>query len=116
MSIAVLLLALVLFYEARGYGFSKNGQIIQNGLLFVTTTPNPAYITLNGVLNSATTNARLELPAGQYTLELSKTGYHPWKRVVDVDGGSVEYFDYPFLFPETIKTTAVTNSVPRPGC
>jgi hypothetical protein len=114
-SIAVLLLALVLFYGARGYGFSKNGQIIQNGLLLVSSNPNPAFITLNGVLNNATTNARLELPAGQYTLELSKTGYHPWKRVIDIDGGSVEYFNYPFLFPNTVKTTAVNQFSSPPG-
>jgi hypothetical protein len=113
-SIMILLMALVLLYQARGYGFGKNGQIIQNGLIFVSSTPSPAYITLNGLLNGATTNTRLELPAGQYKLELTKDGYHPWIRVVDVDGGSVEYFEYPFLFPTTIKTTVVQQFSAQP--
>jgi hypothetical protein len=113
-SIMILLMALILLYQARGYGFGKNGQIIQNGLIYVSSTPNPANITLNGVLNGATTNARLELPAGQYKLELSKTGYHPWIRIVDVDGGSVEYFEYPFLFPITVKTTVVQQFSTQP--
>lgn len=114
-AIMILLMALVLLYQARGYGFSKNGQIIQNGLVFMDSTPNPAYITLNGVLNGSTTNTRLTLPAGQYTIELTKAGYHPWIRVVDVDGGSIEYFDYPFLFPKTVTTTAVKQFSAQPG-
>jgi hypothetical protein len=113
-TIMILLMALVLLYQARGYGFSK-GQIIQNGLVFMDSIPNPAYITLNGVLNGSTTNTRLTLPAGQYTIELTKSGYHPWIRVIDVDGGSVEYFDYPFLFPKTVTTTAVKQFSAQPG-
>ncbi|HUD07497.1 MAG TPA: PEGA domain-containing protein [Candidatus Saccharimonadales bacterium] len=113
-SIMILLMALILLYQARGYGFGKNGQIIQNGLIFVSSTPAPANITLSGVLNGATTNAKLELPAGQYKLELTKAGYHPWVRIVDVDGGSVEYFEYPFLFPTTVKTTVVQQFSAQP--
>ncbi len=112
-SIMILLMALVLLYQSRGYGFSK-GQIIQNGLVFVSSAPKPAFITLNSVLNGSTTNTRLTLPAGQYTVELTKTGYNPWIRVIDVDGGSVEYFDYPFLFPKTIATTMTRQFSTQP--
>jgi hypothetical protein len=106
---AILLTALILLYQANGYGFGKNGQIIQNGLVFVSSTPSPATIELNGVASGSTTNTRLELPAGQYTLKLTRPGYRSWVRAIGVDGDSVESFTYPFLFPTSLVTTTVSS-------
>lgn len=114
-AVAIALTTLVLLFLSYGYGFGKNGQVIQNGLVFVSSTPNPAKIYLNGVLNSSTTNSRLQLPAGQYTLKLVRSGYRPWVRSLGVEGGSVENFDYPFLFPTKIVTTNVQQYSSLPG-
>jgi hypothetical protein len=113
--LAVLMTTLVLLYQANGYSFGKNGQLIQKGLVFVNSTPNPASIYLNGQLNSATTNVRLNLPAGQYTMKLTRSGYRPWQRAVEVEGGSVERFAYPFLFPQQLVTTNVQTYTAQPN-
>jgi PEGA domain-containing protein len=112
---AVIMTTLVLLYQANGYSFDKSGQLIQKGLVFVSSTPNPANIYLNGVLDKAQTNARLNIPAGQYTLRLNRSGYRPWQRAVGVEGGSVERFDYPFLVPEKLVTTTVQTYSAQPG-
>ncbi len=112
---AILLTALILLYQANGYGFGKNGQIIQNGLVFVASTPSPANIYLNGSLSQSATNARLELPAGQYTLQLTRRGYRPWIRAIGVEGDSVEDFTYPFLFPTDLVTTSVQDYSVQPA-
>ncbi len=112
---AVVMATLVLKYQSEGYGFGKNGQLIQNGLVYLTSSPNPAAIYLNGLNSNNSTNARLELPAGAYTIKLIRPGYRPWQRAVGVEGDSVERFDYPFLFPTKLITTTVQNYSTQPG-
>ncbi|HUC88117.1 MAG TPA: PEGA domain-containing protein [Candidatus Binatia bacterium] len=114
-TLAVIMTTLVLLYQAYGYGFGKNGQIIQNGLVYISSNPNPASIYLNGVNTNNTTNARLELQAGQYTVTLERSGYRNWQRAVGVEGGSVEQFYYPFLFPKDLVTTNVASYSAQPG-
>lgn len=109
-TILILLAATVLLYQAYGYGFGKNGQVIQNGLVFVNSVPSGADIYLSGASAGAKTNARLVLPAGQYTLKLQLNGYRDWVRSLGVEGGSVERFDYPFLFPAKLATTTYANA------
>ena len=114
-TILVLLSATILLYQAYGYGFGKNGQIIQNGLVFVSSSPSGADVYLNGQAVNHKTNTRLVLPAGQYTLDLKRTGYRDWIRSLGVEGGSVEHFDYPFLFPTKLATSLVQNYATAPG-
>ena len=39
--IALILTTVILLYRAYGFGL-KNGEVIQNGLIFVSSRPNPA--------------------------------------------------------------------------
>lgn len=104
-AVAIAFASLVLLYQAYGFGFGKNGTVIQNGLLFFSSQPNPAKIYINGKLNSASTNTRLFLPSGIYQVKLSRSGYRDWNRRITVDGGSVEHFDYPLLIPNKLSST-----------
>lgn len=111
---ALILTTVILLYQAYGFGI-KNGEVIQNGLVFVSTRPRPADIYVNNVLRSETTNSRLLLPAGQYTFKLQREGYRSWKRAITIEGGSVARFDYPVLFPTKLTTTAVKSYNADPG-
>lgn len=112
-AIALLLAATILLYQAYGFGLNGNGKVIQNGLVFVSTSPSGADIYINGKKESNQTNTRLLLSSGQYTVQLKRAGYSDWKRAITVEGGSVERFDYPFLIPSTLRATDVKqyNSV-----
>lgn len=105
---ALLLVTTILMYVAYGFGY-KNGQVIQSGLVFVSSKPHPAELYVGGVRNKNNTNTRLSLPAGSYDIGLHRDGYRDWGRTIKVIGGKVEHFDYPFLFPSTLKTTTVHN-------
>lgn len=90
----------LLVQAVNGYGFDrKTGLVIQNGLLFVNSHPEPAQIVLNGE-DKGTTDGRFVLREGHYTVELKRDGYRTWKRDFDLDGKSVERLVYPFMFPE----------------
>jgi hypothetical protein len=97
----------ILLFYAYGFGLDKNGKVYQNGFLFVSSAPNPANIYINGHLAN-TTNARLILPAGQYVLQIEKSGYRTWQRAFNLEGGSVAHFDYPLLFPNNLTTKNIT--------
>src|SRR5665213_2134399 len=84
---AILIATIILLELAYGYGL-KNGQVIQNGLVFVSSKPNPAEISFNGKAIKARTNTRQVLQSGIYTMRLSLTGYQDWQQTIDVEGGS----------------------------
>lgn len=106
-TIGIVAVTWLLFNVAYGYGRGKNGQIVLNGLVYVSSQPNPATITLNGKPVKSQTNTRLLLPSGRYSLQLSRPGYRNWQRNFTVDGGDVQHFDYPLLFPNTLTTDPV---------
>lgn len=103
---AIFLATLILIYMARGYGY-RNGQVIENGIVFMSSIPDAADIYINGKRADDQTNTRMTIPAGQYVFELRREGYRKWQRAINVEGGVVVRFDYPFLFPEKLTTTAV---------
>lgn len=105
-AIALVLTTIILLYQARGFGF-KDGEVIQNGLIFISSQPNPAEIYVNGEKHKEQTNVRLLMPAGQYSFELKREGYRSWKRAINVEGGTVARFDYPILFPSKLTTETV---------
>jgi hypothetical protein len=102
--VSITIATLVLVYQAYGFGLSQNGTVIQNGLVFFSSQPNPANIYINGALNPNTTNTRLVLQSGAYNVKLTRAGYRDWQRSIIFDAGSVEHFDYPVLFPITLTT------------
>lgn len=107
--IAIVIATIVLVYQANGFGMNRNGEVVQNGLVFFSSQPHPASIYVNGKLNQAQTNVRLSLPAGQYDVRLARDGYRDWTRSLTVLGGDVQHFDYPVLFPKKLD---VTNQQP----
>jgi len=100
---AVLLMSLVLLFVAYGFGY-KNGQVIQNGLVFLSSTPHPAQVFIDGKQNQKATNTHLTLQAGIHTITLKRTGYRDWQRSITVSGGQVVSYGYPFLFPASLTT------------
>lgn len=115
MAIVVFLASLIFVYQAKGYDLDrKSGEIVQNGLVFVDSNPQGASIILNGEKRRETTDSRLVLKEGQYTVKVEKSGYKSWEKTFTLGGGSVERFAYPFLFPEKPDEVAVAqfNTVP----
>lgn len=106
--IAITLLAVILMFVVYGFGY-KNGQVIQNGLVFLSSSPNPAEIYIDGQRYKSNTNTRMVIPAGSYSVTLRRAGYRDWQRTIQVDGGDVQSFTYPFLFPLSLTTNTVRD-------
>jgi hypothetical protein len=111
---AITIGTIILLYQAYGFGVNKNGTVTQNGLVYFSSQPNPANVYLNSKLAKIKTNSRIFLPEGIYQVRISRTGYRSWQRPIEVDGGSVEHFDYPFLFPTTLTSTKLAPYASAP--
>lgn len=113
--IAILISTTVLVYQAKGFGVNGKGQVVQNGLVFFSSQLNPAKIYLNDKLNPAQTNSRLSLIAGQYNARLTRDGYRDWNHTINVQGGDVQNFDYPFLFPKNLVSKNLASYTAASG-
>ena len=101
--ITLLLATIILIFVAYGFGY-QNGQVVQNGLLFLSSGPKSAEIYIDGVRYKSNTNTKLTLPAGTYNFTLKRAGYRDWYRPIVMTGGDVESYVYPLLFPATLTT------------
>jgi hypothetical protein len=111
-AIAIGFAATILLYQSYGFGI-KGGAVVQNGLTFFSSQPSPANIYINNVLKDQT-NTRLALNEGIYNIKLTREGYRDWQRTIEVDGGSVHHFDYPFLVPTSTTTKDIAALAPPP--
>ena len=114
-AIAITIGALVLVYQAYGFGVTRKGQVVQSGLTFFSSQPSPATISLSGVEAKSKTDTRLVLPENIYKVVLSRAGYQNWERTIQVDGGTVRHYDYPFLIPNNLVTKKVASYTAAPG-
>lgn len=108
MAILIITSALLLMYRSLGFNFDfKNRTVVQNGLMFIDSVPGSATIYINGQIYKNRTNARVELPAGDYTIELKADGFASWKRSLQLEGGTIEQLIYPKLFPASLKSNEI---------
>src|SRR3989344_6640991 len=79
---AIALASLILLFQSFGYDVDrKTGKVIQNGLIFISSHPEASDVYLNGDLKDRT-DVRLAVPAGQYSVELKRSGYRTRKHRV----------------------------------
>lgn len=111
----IVLGTLILALITAGYTINtKTGKVIQNGLIFVDSTPTKASIYVNHKYIKST-NARLELRAGSYNISLYEPGYDTWNTDVALLGGQVDELSYPLLVPTKplVSTIAKYSSEPQ---
>ncbi len=101
---------LVIFY-GKGYrlGFGDGSPTVsKTGLLVATSTPDGAQVLIDGNLTTATDNT-LDLLPGEYTVEIKKEGYFPWKKTLKVQKELVTKADA-LLFPIAPKLESITTT------
>ena len=113
--IGIAMATVVLVYRAYGFGIDRQGTVIQNGLVFVSSQPQAADIYVNGQLKKPKTNTRLVMTADTYSLTLKKAGYQDWSRLISVSGGEVGRFDYPLLIPNNLVTNSLASYPTAPN-
>lgn len=100
---------IILVYAGQGYDINRRtGEVIQNGLLLINTTPEGSTVFINDQAEGDNTPGRFALPEGRYDIRLEQAGYLPWTKQVSVAGSSVEWLYYPRLIPSELVTQNVS--------
>lgn len=75
----------LIIFAARGfwYDFEEN-RIIKTGTLTIKTEPKDAAVHLNGKEIGSTPFAKRFMSPGEYEIEVTKTGYLPWKKRIAI--------------------------------
>lgn len=93
---------------AQGYRPSRQSLVAGRGLLVANSNPTGARILVNGRFTSAT-NDTLYLDPGNYTVEIEKEGYLPWKKDLVVEKELVTQANA-LLFPVAASLTPLSFS------
>ena len=113
--IAILMASTIVALISYGYDLDrKTGEVIKNGLIFADTQPESAEILVNGKSNG-TTDKRLTLPEGTYTVSFKRDGYRLWSKTLSLDGSSVERLTYARLFPSKLEQADSAVFTGAPG-
>jgi PEGA domain len=100
LSVLIALASYVMISTALGYEIlSTKGEVVHNGLLFVSSKPDAAEVYLNGKLESGKTNAKYSIPEDTYEILLKKEGFQDYTSSLSLIGGTVEFITYPRLYP-----------------
>lgn len=81
----VLIVTYLISIFARGYQFNLKGKpsLKATGLLSATSSPRSASVFLDDRLLTAT-NDTINLPPGQYQVQIKKDGYLPWQKTIQI--------------------------------
>ncbi len=116
MGIAIIMTSIVLMHVSNGISYDLSTRsVIQKGMVFISSQPVSADIHINGSPISSRTNARLTLEEGQYEFEVRANGYRPWRRILNLLGGTVERLMYPRLFPEHLTSETMRTYSGQPS-
>lgn len=77
--------SIVVLMYASGYRITREGRIVQTGVLFVNGKPRDArvFVNQNQMGNELPLRLQHMIP-GSYTVRVEKEGYHAWEKTLDI--------------------------------
>lgn len=94
---------------ARGYRWSGTSlNFSPSGLLVINSEPKGAQVYIGGILKTAT-DATINLPPGEYQVEIKKDGFLTWNKTLTIQKEIVTEADV-FLFPTLASLSPITFS------
>jgi hypothetical protein len=108
--VLTILLTTLVYYRAKGYTFTSNGEVVRRGIVLVDSAPVSAKIFLNNK-EVDKTEAKLEVPEGQHNLKIQAEGYRTWERSFSISSQEVKWFFYPYLIPEVLNQEVILENL-----
>lgn len=108
--LAIGVCAVIVMVIAFGRGYRPdftNHTLSSTGILAISSSPRASEVYINGQFKGAT-DLNINLPPGEYTVEVKKEGYISFKKTVKLKGEIVQVID-PILFPINPSLSPVTN-------
>lgn len=105
--IIVLIGGFFIIQYAQGIRFDiQRGGFKHTGILVATSSPDAAQVLVNGELKGAT-NSNLNLPPGNYDVQIAKDGFLTWHKRLEIQAGTVTKTDA-MLLPKAASLSPLT--------
>ena len=121
MTIATLVLVVICLMLVQGYRLDFNkGTVRQGGMVQFDSRPDGATIQIDAATLANRTATRIVATSGQHTVTISKDGFVPWQKQVNVKAGSILWLNYVKLVPTNIDVkdamdlSGLDSAVPAP--
>jgi len=102
---------LLLVSYGSGYSYDfRNNKLVSNGLLILGTTPSGARLTIDGRQSRKVTPYRSTFRVGQYDIKLTKDGYRPWSKRINIVASEVVNLALIIMVPEKLRMAAIPNT------
>jgi len=110
MTLAVVVVVTFIVFFVLGFRFdADNGRIEQYSFLQFGTSPSGASVTVDGVEIGYKTPNKTSVRAGQHQIGMSKDGYEPWQKTVNVKPGTITWLNYVILVPKKLAVESVVK-------
>jgi len=85
------------------------GRLEQGALVQFDSQPNNADVAIDGKSIKANTPSKQTVVAGVHQFAVTKNGYEPWAKTLNVKAGTLEWLDYLLLVPKKLPTESVAS-------
>ncbi|MFA6322679.1 MAG: PEGA domain-containing protein [Candidatus Buchananbacteria bacterium] len=107
-----LIITPIILLYAAGYSFNfKKGQLVKTGILYVDSKPKNADIDINGQNKGKTPNRFTKLLPDIYNVKVSKDGYYPWQKDIEIKSNLSEFAEDIVLFKDTLPINIVSGKI-----
>ena len=108
LSVLVIVTGTILF--VLGYRLdSERGRLEQGALVQVDSLPSGASITIDDQDTKLRTPGKRTLVAGVHDFMVTRDGYQPWTKTLDLTAGTLTWLDYIRLVPKELKNETVAS-------
>lgn len=108
LSVLVIVAGAILF--TLGYRLdSANGRLEQGALIQFDSQPGGATVSIDGKTLLGRTATKQTVVAGTHSFMMTRDGYQPWEKTVDITAGTLTWFDYVRLVPTTLTPESVSS-------
>lgn len=110
MILAVLVIVTGTILFILGYRLDGDrGRLEQGALLQFDSTPSGAFISIDGKVTGARTASKQSVLAGSHTFIVTRDGYNPWAKSLNLKAGTLTWLDYIRLVPTELKPQTVAS-------
>lgn len=110
MTLSVLIIVTGTILFVLGYRLdSERGRLEQGALVQIDSVPANASVTIDGNETNLRTPSKRTLVAGSHSFMVTRDGYQPWTKTLDLTAGTLTWLDYIRLVPTDLKNETVAS-------
>ncbi len=108
MTVAVIVAVVVCLLLVLGYRFNRSdGRLEQTALLQFDSFPSGARVGIDNKWQGFNTPNKKTVKQGQHTIAIERDGYRQWAQSTYIKAGTVVWFNYARLVPNSVTTETV---------